>query len=80
MKESPGICYRSDHQQRVPFLVHCQLGLVLLHSQMGWPELVRTAPSTAIALYCTIDMMFWLPQAEASLARNVAVVQAPLSL
>ena len=44
-------------------------GLGTLYRQMGWGEEARAALSTAIALYRTMDMIFWLPQAEAALAQ-----------
>jgi hypothetical protein len=40
-----------------------------LYSQTGRGEEARAALSTAIALYCAMDMTFWLPQAEAALAQ-----------
>jgi tetratricopeptide (TPR) repeat protein len=52
-----------------PLQAHCHLGLGRLYSQTGQREQARTALSTAIALYRTMDMTFWLPQAEAALAQ-----------
>jgi hypothetical protein len=35
---------------------------------MGLVEPARAELTTAIELYCAMDMTFWLPQAEAALA------------
>jgi len=40
-----------------------------LYSQTGCREPARAALSTAIALYRAMDMTFWLPQAETTLAQ-----------
>ena len=45
------------------------LGLGTLHLKLGQQEQARAALSTAIDLYRTMDMTFWLPQAEAMLAQ-----------
>jgi hypothetical protein len=52
-----------------PLQAHCHRGLGTLYAATGQQEQARTALSTAIALYRDIDMTFWLPQAEASLAQ-----------
>jgi tetratricopeptide (TPR) repeat protein len=52
-----------------PLQAHCHLGLGTLYSQVGRTEAARVALSTAIDLYRAMDMTFWLPQAEAALAR-----------
>jgi tetratricopeptide (TPR) repeat protein len=52
-----------------PLQAHCHLGLGTLYSQMGRLEAARTALSTAIHLYHTMEMSFWLPQAETTLAQ-----------
>jgi tetratricopeptide (TPR) repeat protein len=52
-----------------PLQAHCYLGLGTLYSQMGRLEAARTALSTAIHLYHTMEMSFWLPQAETTLAQ-----------
>ena len=36
---------------------------------MGQAQQARTALGTAIELYRTMEMIFWLPQAEAALAQ-----------
>jgi class 3 adenylate cyclase/tetratricopeptide (TPR) repeat protein len=52
-----------------PLAAHCHHGLGRLYSQTGQREQARTALTTAIEMYRTMDMMFWLPQAEAALAQ-----------
>jgi len=42
--------------------------LGLLYCQSGRGEQARAALSAAIELYRAMDMTFWLPQAEATLA------------
>jgi Flp pilus assembly protein TadD len=52
-----------------PLQAHCHYGLGTLYSQTGRVALARTALSTAIEMYRTMDMIFWLPAAEAVLAQ-----------
>jgi tetratricopeptide (TPR) repeat protein len=52
-----------------PLQAHCHFGLGRLYGQTGQREQARTALSTAITMYRTMDMTFWLPQAEAGLAQ-----------
>jgi tetratricopeptide (TPR) repeat protein len=52
-----------------PLVVHCHLGLGRLYHQTGRAEQARAALALAIDLYRALDMTFWLPQAEAALAR-----------
>jgi tetratricopeptide (TPR) repeat protein len=52
-----------------PLQAHCYLGLGTLYVQTGRPELARAALNAAIALYRDMEMIFWLPQAEAALAQ-----------
>jgi hypothetical protein len=52
-----------------PLQAHCHLGLGTLYVQKGRPELARAALTTAIALYRSMEMTFWRPQAEAALAQ-----------
>ena len=52
-----------------PLVAHCHLGLGTLYAQTGRREPARAALATAIALYRAMDMTFWLPQAEATLAQ-----------
>jgi hypothetical protein len=44
------------------------LSLGTLYAKSGRPEPARTELSAAIALCRSMDMTFWLPQAEAALA------------
>jgi hypothetical protein len=41
----------------------------MLYAQTGQRELARTVLSAAIDLYRDMEMTFWLPQAEATLAQ-----------
>jgi tetratricopeptide (TPR) repeat protein len=52
-----------------PLQAHCHLGLGMLYAEIDQPAQARPELSAAIALYCAMDMTFWLPQAEAALAR-----------
>jgi uncharacterized protein HemY len=52
-----------------PLQAHCHHGLGTLYARSGQREQARTALSTAIDLYRTMEMIFWLPQAEAALAQ-----------
>jgi DNA-binding NtrC family response regulator/tetratricopeptide (TPR) repeat protein len=52
-----------------PLAAHCHLGLCTLYAKIGQRELARASLSTAIELYHAMDMTFWLPQAEATLAQ-----------
>jgi tetratricopeptide (TPR) repeat protein len=51
-----------------PLLAHCHRGLSMLYSQTGRQAQARTELLAAITLYRTMDMTFWLPDTEASLA------------
>jgi tetratricopeptide (TPR) repeat protein len=51
-----------------PLVAHCHLGLGMLYRQMGQGGEARAALSTALDLYRTMDMAFWLPQVESALA------------
>jgi hypothetical protein len=51
-----------------PLQAHCHLGLGTLYGQTEQPAPARTELSAAIERYRTLDMSFWLPQAEAALA------------
>ena len=50
-----------------PLVAHCHLGLGKLHLKVGRPEQARSELSAAIQLFHSMDMTFWLPQAEAAL-------------
>ena len=52
-----------------PLVAHCHRGLGTLYAAIGQREQARTALAAAITLYRTMDMTFWLPQAEATLAQ-----------
>jgi tetratricopeptide (TPR) repeat protein len=52
-----------------PLQAHCHRGLGTLYAQIGQQEQARAALSTAIALYRDMEMTFWLPQTEATLAQ-----------
>ena len=52
-----------------PLQAHCHLGLGTLSATTGRREQARTALATAIDLYRAMEMTFWLPQAEATLAQ-----------
>jgi Flp pilus assembly protein TadD len=51
-----------------PLQAHCHRGLGTLYATTGQREQARTALVTAIELYQSMEMMFWLPEAEAALA------------
>jgi hypothetical protein len=59
----------ADERGMRPLMAHCHLGMGTLYAKSGRPEQAHTALSTAIALYRTMEMSFWLPQAEATLAQ-----------
>jgi tetratricopeptide (TPR) repeat protein len=52
-----------------PLQAHCHLGLGTLYAKIGRREPAGASLSTAIDLYRIMDMTFWLPQAEATLAQ-----------
>jgi tetratricopeptide (TPR) repeat protein len=52
-----------------PLQAHCHLGLGTLYLQMGRQAEARAELSIATELYRTMEMTFWLPQAEAALAQ-----------
>jgi tetratricopeptide (TPR) repeat protein len=52
-----------------PFIAHCHFGLGTLYTRIGQREQARAELTAAIDLYRTMDMTFWLPQAEAALAQ-----------
>jgi tetratricopeptide (TPR) repeat protein len=51
-----------------PLQAHCHHGLGTLYATTGQREQARASLAIAIALYRAMDMTFWLPQAEATLA------------
>ena len=52
-----------------PLQAHCHHGLGRLYCQIGRREPARAELSTAIELHRAMEMTFWLPQAEATLAQ-----------
>jgi class 3 adenylate cyclase/tetratricopeptide (TPR) repeat protein len=52
-----------------PLQAHCHRGLGTLYAMTGEKEQARAELSTAIELYRSMEMTFWLPQAEAALAQ-----------
>jgi tetratricopeptide (TPR) repeat protein len=52
-----------------PLVAHCHFGLGTLYAKTSRPEQAHAELSTAIDLYRTMEMTFWLPQAEAALAQ-----------
>jgi tetratricopeptide (TPR) repeat protein len=48
-----------------PLQAHCHRGLGTLYAMTGQHEQARAELDTAMTLYRTMDMTFWLPQAEA---------------
>jgi class 3 adenylate cyclase/tetratricopeptide (TPR) repeat protein len=52
-----------------PLQAHCHLGLGTLYAKIGRLEQARAELSAAIELYRGMEMTFWLPQAEATLAQ-----------
>ena len=52
-----------------PLQAHCHRSLGVLYRQTGRDALARAALSTSIEMYRTMDMTFWLPQAESALAQ-----------
>jgi tetratricopeptide (TPR) repeat protein len=52
-----------------PLQAHCHRSLGTLYAMTGQRAQARAELDTAITLYCTMDMTFWLPQAEAALTQ-----------
>jgi tetratricopeptide (TPR) repeat protein len=52
-----------------PLVAHCHHGLGTLYAKSGQQEQARAELSTAIELYRAMEMTFWLPEAEATLAQ-----------
>jgi tetratricopeptide (TPR) repeat protein len=51
-----------------PLQAHCHHGLGTLYAKLGQQEQAGAELATAIDLYRAMEMTFWLPQAEATLA------------
>jgi len=47
-----------------PLMAHCHRGLGTLYAVTNQQEQAHTELSTATTLYRSMDMVFWLPQAE----------------
>jgi tetratricopeptide (TPR) repeat protein len=52
-----------------PLVAHCHLGFGRLCARLSQWEQVRAELSAAIMMYRSMEMTFWLPQAEAALAQ-----------
>jgi len=52
-----------------PLQAHCHLGLGTLYTKIGRREQARSELSAAIEQYRSMEMSFWLAQAEAALAK-----------
>jgi tetratricopeptide (TPR) repeat protein len=52
-----------------PLQAHCHRGLGTLYARTDQREQARAELATAIEMYQTMEMMFWLPEAEAALAQ-----------
>jgi tetratricopeptide (TPR) repeat protein len=52
-----------------PLQAHCHRGLGTRYATIGQREQARTELSTAIKMYQTMEMTFWIPQAEEALAQ-----------
>jgi tetratricopeptide (TPR) repeat protein len=52
-----------------PLQAHCHRGLGTLYGKIGCREQSRTELSTAIDLYRSMEMTFWLPEAEEALVQ-----------
>jgi tetratricopeptide (TPR) repeat protein len=52
-----------------PLQAHCHRGLGTLYATIGKREQARAELATAIAMYRSMEMTFWLPQTEAALAQ-----------
>jgi tetratricopeptide (TPR) repeat protein len=52
-----------------PLVAHCHHSLGTLYAKVGQQEQARAELSAAVELYRAMDMTFWLPQAEATLAQ-----------
>src|SRR5207248_6352928 len=52
-----------------PLVAHCHRDLGTLYAATGQREQARTELAAAIEMYRAMDMTFWLPQSEATLAQ-----------
>src|SRR5215510_12493840 len=58
-----------------PLQAHCHRSLGTLYAKAGQWAQARAALSTAIALYRDMEMTFWLPQVEVTLAEAGADIR-----
>ena len=75
-------CYQqaltlADELGMRPLMAHCHQGLGTLYAVTNQQEQAHTELSTATTLYRSMDMVFWLPQAEDAGASRGAVKMAP---
>jgi tetratricopeptide (TPR) repeat protein len=78
-RDPPEVALAEDHYRRAlalaaqlgmrPLLAQCHLGLGALYSEVGRQDQARAELSAAIELYRAMEIPFWLPEAEAALAR-----------
>jgi tetratricopeptide (TPR) repeat protein len=59
----------ADARGMRPLQAHCHRGLGMLYATTGQQKQARAALSTAIAMYQSLAMTFWLPQTVAALAQ-----------
>src|SRR5262249_37776533 len=59
----------AEELEMQPLVAHCHLGLGTLYAATGQRAQSRAALTTAMELYLAMEMVFWLPQAEAALAQ-----------
>jgi len=52
-----------------PLVAHCHLGLGKLYRRVGGLDQARSELSTAIEMFRSMEMSFWLPEAQAELAK-----------
>ena len=79
-RESPDAEQAETHYRQVlalaetlgmrPLQTHCYHGLGILYTKTGQQEQARTALFTALGLYRSTEMTFWLPQVEAALGAD----------
>jgi class 3 adenylate cyclase/tetratricopeptide (TPR) repeat protein len=77
--DSPDVAQAEAHYQQAlalaealgmrPLQAHCHRGLGTLYAATGQREQARAELTTAIDLYCAMEMTFWLPQTEAARAQ-----------
>ena len=58
----------ADELSMRPLQAHCHSGLGMLYTKTGQQEQARAELSTAVEMYRTMEMTFWLPQVEGVLA------------